>query len=121
MSYEDLEKARAERVTKEAAKEAKKTERGAKKAEKEAKKAAKEAEEATAGKSTRGRKRKSAATEADTPESMAKAARTSGTQVTEDGIAPEPWRAESVPRRVLEKARLVLKYATLQKLTLDEL
>ena len=28
---------------------------------------------------------------------------------------------ESVPRRVLEKARLVSKYATLQKLTLDEL
>ena len=28
---------------------------------------------------------------------------------------------ESVPRRVLEKARLVLKYATLQKLTLGEL
>ena len=28
---------------------------------------------------------------------------------------------ESVPRRVLEKAQLVLKYAMLQKLTLDEL
>jgi hypothetical protein len=55
MSYEDLEKARAERAAKEAAKEAKK-------AAKEAKKVASitlGAEGATAGKKKRGRKRKS--------------------------------------------------------------
>ena len=36
-------------------------------------------------------------------------------------VACESHVPESVPRRVLEKAQLVLKYATLQKLTLDEL
>ena len=60
MSYEDLEKAKAERVANEAAKVAKKAKREAKKAEKKAGKAAKEAEKATTGKRTRGRKRKSA-------------------------------------------------------------
>jgi hypothetical protein len=60
MSYEELEKAKAERAAKQTAKEARKAKR-------EAKKAAKEAEEATLGKSTRGRKRKSSA-EADAPE-----------------------------------------------------
>ena len=117
MGYEDLKNAEAERDAKEAAKEAKKAEREAKKAEKEAKKAAKEAEEAATGKKTRGRKRKSATTEADTPEPMVKVARISETlavegeqeagiperniplewvcerQVEEDEVAPEPWRA----------------------------
>ena len=82
MSYEDLEKARAKRADKEAAKEAK-------------------------GKGKRGRKRKSAALEADTPEPNAKVVRMSealaptrasvvqmsGTPVAEDEIVPEPWRA----------------------------
>lgn len=107
MSYEGLEKARAERAAKEAAKEAKKAEREAKKAEKEAKKAAKEAKEvasatpevekATAGKKKLGRskitqKRKSPE-EAGAPEPKAKVARMSEAQVEEDEIAPEPWRA----------------------------
>jgi sRNA-binding protein len=65
MSYEDLEKAKAERVAKETAKEVRK-------AKKEAKKAAKEAKEATTGKSTtRGRKRNSPV---DAPEPQAKVA-----------------------------------------------
>ena len=92
MSYEDLEKAKAERAAKDAAKEAKKAEREAKKAEKEAKKAAKEAEDATAGKSTRGRKRKSPV-EVDASEPKAKVVRKSGTLVAEDETAPTPWRA----------------------------
>jgi sRNA-binding protein len=97
MSYEDLEKAKAERAAKEAQKaerEAKKAKREAKRAEKEAKKAAKEAEEATAGKSTRGRKRKSPAA-ADAPEPKAKVSRMSVTLVAEDETAPTPWRAPS--------------------------
>jgi len=82
MSYEDLEEARAKRADKEAAKEAK-------------------------GKGKRGRKRKSAALEADVPEPNAKVVRMSeappparasvvqmnGTLVAEDEIVPEPWRA----------------------------
>ena len=82
MSYEDLEEPRAERADKEAAKEAK-------------------------GKDKRGRKRKSAALEADTPEPNAKVVRMSeapaptrasvvqmsGTPVAEDEIVLEPWRA----------------------------
>jgi hypothetical protein len=70
MSYEDLEKAKAERATKDTAKEAKKAEkankkaiREAKNAEKEAKKATREAEQALIGKSTCGRKRKRSAAE----------------------------------------------------------
>ncbi|KAK3063212.1 hypothetical protein LTS18_002186, partial [Coniosporium uncinatum] len=70
MSYEDLEKVKAERAAKETVKEVKKAEKEAKKAGKEAKKAAKEAKEATVSKSTRGRKRKS---RADAPEPQAKA------------------------------------------------
>jgi hypothetical protein len=64
MSFEDLEKARAERAAKEAAKEAKKAEKEAEKAAKEAKKVASAtpvAEEAAAGKGKRGRKHKGAA------------------------------------------------------------
>jgi hypothetical protein len=64
MSYEDLQKAKAERVAKE-------TSKIIKKAEKEAKKVAKEAKEATASKNTRGRKRKSAA-DAPQPQALSK-------------------------------------------------
>ncbi|KAI4135222.1 MAG: hypothetical protein LQ347_000861 [Umbilicaria vellea] len=78
MSYEDLKKAKAERA--------------AKKAATEAKKAAKEAREATAGKSTRDRKRKSLAG-ADAPEPKAKVAGEGATLVAEDKIAPTRWRA----------------------------
>ncbi len=96
MSYEGLEKARAERAAKEAVKEAKKAEREGKRAEKEAKKAAKEVEEvasatpeveeATAGKKKLGRnkttqKRKSPE-EGGAPEPKSKA--------EEDELAPEP-------------------------------
>lgn len=93
MSYEDLQNARAGRAAKEASKEAKKAEREAKKAEKEAKKAAKEAEVANADKKKPGRKRKSRASEVDTPEPKAKVAWKSGTQIAEDETAPKPWRA----------------------------
>ncbi|KAF2804390.1 uncharacterized protein BDZ99DRAFT_491192 [Mytilinidion resinicola] len=99
MTYEDLEKARAER----ALKDAKKAKKEAKKAEKEAKKAAKEAknvasaaleaEEAATGKKTRGRKRKSAASGVDVAEPTAKVVRRSETQVAEgeqEVGAPEP-------------------------------
>ena len=74
MSYEDLEKAKAERAAKEAVKEVRKAEKEVKKADKEVKKAAKEAEVAIAGKTKRGRKRKSPA---DAPEPQAKVARMS--------------------------------------------
>ena len=84
MSFEDLEKARAERVVKEAAKEAKK-------AAKEAKKGAKKVSElATAVRRKRGRKYKSGE-EAGTPELKANVAQTSEAQV-EDEIAPQLWR-----------------------------
>lgn len=79
MSYEDLEKARAERAIKEAVKEAKK---GAKKVKKVA----------TAGNGKRSRKRKSPE-EAGVPEPKAKVARMNEAQVEEDGIASESWRA----------------------------
>lgn len=107
MSYEGLEKARAERAAKEAAKEAKKTEREAKKSEKEAKKVTKEAEEvasarlvveeATAGKKKLDRnkitqKRKSPEA-AGILEPEAKVSRMSEAQVKEDEIVPESWRA----------------------------
>ena len=88
MSYEDLEKTRAERAAKEAAKEAKK-------AEKEVKKAAKEVEEATAGKK---KLRRSKTTQRKSPEEVgapkpkSKVARMSEAQA-EVEIAPEPWRA----------------------------
>jgi hypothetical protein len=100
MSFEDLEKARAERAAKAVAKEAKKAKTEAKKAAKEAKKVASatpDAEEATAGKKKGGRKRKSGALEADAPEPKTKVARISETQVAEaeqEGeIAEEPRRA----------------------------
>jgi hypothetical protein len=101
ISYEDLEKARAARAAEEAAKEAKKTEREAKKAQKEAKKDAKKVQEVASatleieekrGRNKTAQKRKSPA-EADAPESKAKVARMSGTQIAKDEIAPTPWRA----------------------------
>jgi hypothetical protein len=105
MSYEDLEKARAERDVKDA-----------KKAEKQARNAMKEAEGATVGKNARSRKRKSAVLEAVATEPMAKVARIRERQVTEveqgdaqelrakvartskaraeeDGRTREPWKA----------------------------
>ena len=85
MSFEDLEKARAERVVKEAAKEAKKAAKEVKEGAKEVKKLA------TAVTTKRGRKCKSGE-EAGAPELKANVARTSEAQV-EDEIAPQPWRA----------------------------
>jgi hypothetical protein len=120
MSYEDLEKARAERAAKEAAKEVKRAQKEAKEAAKEAKifaSATLEAEENTAGRKKRGWKRKTTTSRADAPKPKAKVARISETQVTESEqeadasepkapvawicerqveeyeIAPEPWRA----------------------------
>ena len=79
MSYEDLEKARAERAMKEAAKEAKK--------------AAKEIKKVTiADKGNGSRKRKSPG-EAGAPELKTKIARMSGALVEENETAPEPYRA----------------------------
>lgn len=78
MTWDDLEKARAERAAKEAKKAKTKAKRAAKKAAKEAKSAVPlKAEEPTAGKTQRGRKRKSAieGEGADAPGSKAKAAR----------------------------------------------
>ncbi|KAK3081203.1 hypothetical protein LTS18_009120 [Coniosporium uncinatum] len=68
MSFEDIETARARRAVKDAANEVK-------------------------GKGKRGRKRKSAAPELDTPERKSKATQMSGTHVAEDEFVPEPWRA----------------------------
>ncbi|KAK0703023.1 hypothetical protein B0T26DRAFT_791542, partial [Lasiosphaeria miniovina] len=74
MSYEDLETARADRATKEIAKEANKAARDDKKAAKEAKKVAiLEAKKTSAGKVKRGRKRKSPA-EVFAPEPKARLA-----------------------------------------------
>jgi hypothetical protein len=101
MSYEDLEEARAKRVVKDAVKEAKgKGERGRKR-----KSSPPELEEDTAKTARRGRKRKSAELEA--PESANKMARMSNapkpasasvmqasrTQIAEDEIELESWRA----------------------------
>ena len=81
MSFEDLEKARAERVVKEA-----------KKAAKEAKEGVKEIKKLTiAVRRTRGRKCKSGK-EAGALEPKANVVWTSEVQV-EDEIAPQPWRA----------------------------
>ncbi len=106
MSYEDLEEARAKRVVKDAAKEAK----GKGKRDRKRKSATPEAEEATADMVKRGRKRKSSVLEAEAaaeepePELNAKIVRTSKapalsrasvseTLIAEDEIVPEPWRA----------------------------
>lgn len=126
MSYEGLEKARAERAAKEAAKEAKKAEREAKKAEKEAKKAAKEVEEvasaipevleATAGKKKLRQSKiiqRKRPEEAGTPEPKARVARMSKAQL-EVETAPEPWRAPVAPMwwwRIRTRARIGLRQA----------
>ena len=105
MSYEDLEKARAKRVVKDAAKEAKgKGKRGRKR-----KRATPEAEEVTVDKIKRVRKSRSTVLEAEEaeepePEPKTKMARTNKalapskasviqTPITEDEIVPKPWRA----------------------------
>ena len=100
MSYEGLEKARAERAAKEAAKEAKKAKREAKKAEKEAEEVASaipEVEKATRGKKNLSRnkvtQKRMSPEEAGVPDLKAKVARMNEAQVEEDEIAPEPWRA----------------------------
>jgi hypothetical protein len=83
MSYENLEEAQAKRAEKEAIKEAKgKGKRGWK-----CTSATPEAEEATVDKTIYGRKRKSAALEAEAPEPKAKVARIS------KAPEPEPARA----------------------------
>lgn len=73
MSYEDLEKARAERAGKGAAKEAKKV--------------------VTAGKRKRGRKAQESGRSKVRQSQSPKLARMSEAQVEEDEIALEPWRA----------------------------
>jgi hypothetical protein len=80
MSYEDLEKARADRAAKDAAKVKGKGKRGRKP------KSAPKAEEATTGKATLGQKRKSATPEADAPDPKAKLARMS--EASEPARAP---------------------------------
>ncbi|KAN0098223.1 hypothetical protein V8E51_013886 [Hyaloscypha variabilis] len=106
ISYEDLEEARAKRIVKDAAKEAK----GKGKHGRKCKRATLEVEEATADKVKRGRKRKSTVLELEVeaeelePEPNAKMARTSKalalsrasvmeTSIAEDEIVLEPWRA----------------------------
>jgi hypothetical protein len=79
MSYEDLEKARAERAIKKAAKEAKKAAKKIKKV-------------TTVDKGTGSRKRKSPE-EVGMPELKAKIARISGALVEENETAPEPYKA----------------------------
>ncbi len=101
MSYEDLEEARAKRVVKDSAQAAKgKGKRGRK-----SKSSPAEPEEGIAETARRGRKRKSP--ELETPEPTNKVARMSNapkpasalvmqasrTQIVDDEIAPEPWRA----------------------------
>ena len=85
MSFEDLEKARVERVVKEAAIEAKKAAKEAKEGANEVKKLA------TAVRRKRGRKCKSG-DEAGMPELKTNVARTRKAQV-DDKFALQPWRA----------------------------
>jgi hypothetical protein len=106
MSYEDLVEVRAKRVVKEATRAAKdKGKRGRKRKSITLEAEENTAEEDTAGSARRGRKRKSAAL--DVPAPANKKARTSNapksastlmrqasrTQIAEDEIVPEPWRA----------------------------
>ena len=84
MSYEDLEKARAERATKEAEKEAKKAKKDVY--------ATPTAEGAIAGKGKRDRKRMSRI-EVDAPKSKGKMAQTSQIYTEGAEVASEPWRA----------------------------
>ncbi|KAF2452236.1 hypothetical protein BDY21DRAFT_257958, partial [Lineolata rhizophorae] len=92
MTWDDLEKARAEHIVKEAAK----TEKKAKKTAKEAKKIAKttlQAEDAATKERKRGRKRMAATAGADPSEPMAKVARIIDGQVDKNEVITEPWRA----------------------------
>ncbi len=84
MSYEDLEKARAERAAKEAEKVAGKTKKDLY--------AIPTAEKAIGSKGKRDRKRMSRV-EADAPEPKAKMARTSQIQIEGGEVASELWRA----------------------------
>jgi hypothetical protein len=111
MSYEDLVEARAKRVEKETAQEAKgKSRRGRKQKRRtlEAEEDTAEedaAEEDTVGSARRSKKRKSAALDAPAPanrkariSNVPKSASTlmspaSRIQIAEDEIVPEPWRA----------------------------
>lgn len=94
ISYEDLEKARAERVAKDLAKVAARVAKEQKNAKKSAT-ATPATDEAEAEKPRRGRKRKGRA-EGDMPEPKAKMVRTGGTEALEgeqEAGTPEPWRA----------------------------
>ena len=106
MSYEDLVEARAKRVVKEATRATKgKGKRGRKRKSSTLETEEDTAEEDTAGSARRGRKRKSAALDAPAPankkariSNAPKSASTlmrqaSRTQITEDEIVLEPWRA----------------------------
>jgi hypothetical protein len=108
MSYEDLEKAKAERAAKETAKEAEKAEKAVKKAlreannaEKEAKKAADEAKEAITGKSTCSQKRKHPAV-VDAPEPKAMVPR--GSEALGPVGFQMSWRSEE---KVAPVARMI--------------
>ncbi|KAF2417700.1 hypothetical protein EJ08DRAFT_571392, partial [Tothia fuscella] len=101
MSYEDLERARVQRATKEEAKANGKAKRSSKPAI-----TTPDSEEAIATKGKRGRKRKSAALQADPSKTKAKVVRMgdepqpleaplaqmSRVHITEDEIAPQPWQ-----------------------------
>ena len=93
MSYEDLEKVKAERAAKETARERKKAEKGAKKAEK-----------ATAGKSTHSRKRKHpVAAAVDVSEPIGKVPRTS--EVSEPVGLRMDWLREE--QQIAPVARMI--------------
>ncbi len=94
MSYEDLEEARAKRVEKESAQEAKSKRRRGRKPK------GSPPDEGTADTARRSRKRKSAAQEVPEPSIevargsvTVSAVQLSGTPVAEDEIVPKPWRA----------------------------
>lgn len=106
-------KAKADRVTKDIAKENKKAEqadkkatKAAKKATKEAKKAADEAEEAITGKSRRGRKRKRPAVAEDTLEPNAKVRQIN--KVSEPAGLQKGWQSEEQEQeQVAPVARMI--------------
>ncbi|KAK3625371.1 hypothetical protein LTR56_020456 [Elasticomyces elasticus] len=93
MSYEDLEKARLERATKEADKEAANKTKKAKKG-KRAMTATPTADEVAVGKEEGGRKhRNGAGADAPALEVEAEAAHLGWPQVDEGGSSSEPWQA----------------------------
>lgn len=101
MSYEDLEEARAKRVVKDSAQAAK----GKRRRGRKSKSSLPEPEEDTAKTARRGQKRKSAEPEAPEPTNKmtrmsnahkpasALVMQASRTQIADDEIEPEPWRA----------------------------